>query len=153
MKRKNIISLKGEKFDKDVFLKNVSNVNASFVLNEKYLNKNYPNHDDLNELFDENFLRNHRKMILNHEENKKSMLRSSQNINKTNKIIERSSSKIFNKTNKILENSLSNIPEERNNISSIKKNPIRIQHSRNNSSMLGTNKNSIIERFINHNNI
>jgi len=74
MKRKNIISLKGEKFDKDVFLKNVSNVNASFVLNEKYLNKNYPNHDDLNELFDENFLRNHRKMILNHEENKKSML-------------------------------------------------------------------------------
>jgi hypothetical protein len=76
--RKKLISVDENKFDKDIFLKNISHQNSSIVLKEKYLNKNRPQFEDLRELFNENFLRDNEKLIMNYNLNeKKSLIKSS----------------------------------------------------------------------------
>jgi hypothetical protein len=63
-------------------MKNISQQNSSIVLKEKYLNKNKPQFEDLRELFNENFLRDNEKLIINYHLNKKRSLMKSSNFKK-----------------------------------------------------------------------
>lgn len=64
-------------------MKNISNQNSSIVLREKYLNKNNPQFEDLKELFQENFLKENEKLIMNYHYNeRRNFMKSSATVKK-----------------------------------------------------------------------
>jgi len=74
----------GQLPNKEVFMKNISNVNSSIILKEKYFIESNPQIDYLNELFNDNFLKDNDRLIQNYHENKRNILKSSQLKKMTN---------------------------------------------------------------------
>jgi len=63
---------------KDTFMKNISNENCNIILKEKMNDKNFSKKSYLNELFNENFLKENEKMLFNYLQETKKNFRASQ---------------------------------------------------------------------------
>lgn len=88
--------------NKDIFMKNVSNPNSNIILNEKYFAEVNPQIEHLNELFNENFLKENQRLIHNYHENKRLLLKSSQLNKQSNNANNNSasySSSVYNNNN------------------------------------------------------
>ena len=72
-----MINVPSHLINKDIFMKNVSNPNSNIILKEKYFSGANPQIEYLNELFDDNFLKDNERLVFNYYENKRISLKSS----------------------------------------------------------------------------
>lgn len=59
-------------------MRNISNVNSNIILKEKYYENPIAKFENLNELFNDNFLKENERLIHYYQENQRSLLKSSQ---------------------------------------------------------------------------
>jgi len=119
-------------------MKNISNPNSNIILKEKYFAEANPQIDYLNELFNENFIKENERFIQNYHENKRMLLKSSQ--------LKKHSNNPINNSNNIVNSSFANNKYNNNNNCLAKLNSGIVENSNSNnnrksvSSMLSKNQ-------------
>lgn len=111
--------------NKDIFMKNISNPNSNIILKEKFFAEANPQIEYLNELFNDNFLKENERFISNYYENKRNLQKSSQMkrlVNNAINNVNNNSSLIHNNNNtstKFISGMLDNSNSNRKSVSSM----------------------------------